>query len=182
MYKLTKRLISLLLTAVVLAGAVSPETSYAASKPVKKVVVKDITDGKVIGSTIKAPSYNPHDYYVTVTLAKSSKKTKIKLKYPEIVPRGKTAPIKLTIGKKSVTIGKIKPYTGKNLYTGKNVRQANVSLKSVSIKMGKKWKKVKLFHYASDPIQWYMKDFSLKKIPANTQIRIKFGISTLYQW
>lgn len=166
---------------MVLAGVIAPETSYAASKPVKKVVIKDITNKKIIGSTIKSEQLSTHDYYVTVTLTKSSKKTKIKLKYPEIVRRGKTAPIKLTIGKKSVTIGKIKPYTGKSP-TGRTVRQANVSLKSVAVKTGKKWKKMKLFHYADDPIQWYMKDFSLKKIPANTQIRIKFGIGTLYQY
>ena len=52
----TKKFVSLLLATVILAGIASPEISYAASSPIKKVTIKEVASGKKIGKN----NYPPH--------------------------------------------------------------------------------------------------------------------------
>ncbi len=168
----TKKFVSLLLATVILAGIASPEISYAASSPIKKVTIKEVASGKKIGSTIEPPLYIGKDYRITVTLAKSSKKKTIKFTYPFTVKYGKKRAVKLTVGGKTSTICKIKANPSPKTL------QANVDLKSAHIKTGNKWKKIKL--KTSEGVNT-IKAFTLKKIPKNTQIRIDLNVHTLHR-
>ena len=161
-----------------LMTVVDPTVSHAATKsPVTKVTTQDIRNKDKFGNSFILHFWGCYYYRTTVTLAKSSKKTKIKLKYSHQIRPSKSGAFKLTIGKKTVTICKVNsfPYNQK-LAEGRG-HTTNLYLESVEIKTGNKWKKVKVTNdgVEAEGVRSEMKTFTLKKIPKGTKIRFTFN-------
>ncbi len=174
---------SLLLTVIMLATAVTPTTAVQAAKsPVTKIATQNITANEKLGKTFYLHLLGNYNYRTTVSLAPSSKKTKLKLKYSHKIRPSKSGTLKLTVGKKTVTICKPMSYPYKqqgvpdHLTTFLNI---NLYLEKVEIKTGtsKKWKKVKVTHdgVKAEGVYSEMKAFTLKKISKGTKIRITFN-------
>lgn len=173
MLKQSKKIISLLLAIIMLVTVIDPTVSHAATKiPVTKVTTQDIRNKDKFGSIIDLHLWGNYYYRTTVTLAKSSKKTKIKLKYNHQIRPLKSGAFKLTVGKKTVTICKLYSYP----YKVKG-HTTNLYLESVEIKTGNKWKKVKVTNdgVKANGVYSEMKTLTLKKIPKGTKMRFTFN-------
>lgn len=156
-----------------LMTVVDPTVSHAATKsPVTKVTTQDIRNKYRFGGVVDLDLWGNYYYCTTVTLAKSSKKTKIKLKYSHQIRPLKSGAFKLTVGKKTVTVCKLYSYP----YKVKG-HTTNLYLESVEIKTGNKWKKVKVTNdgVKAEGVRSEMKTFTLKKIPKGTKIRFAFN-------
>lgn len=183
MNKWVKR-ISLLLAIIMLAVTVAPTTTAhaAAKSPITKITGQPIKNGINKWGRDKdfavTPFFGSYYYRTTVTFAKSSKKTKLKLKYSHQVRQSKPGTVKLTVGKKTVTICKFKSFPYKQEYNIDDDVVTKVYLESVEIKTGKKWKKVKITNdgVKAGDIYSEMKPFTLKKIPKGTKMRFTFNI------
>lgn len=180
MGKWTKR-ISLLLAIIMLVTIVAPTTAVQAAKsPVTKITTQNITANKKLGKTFYLSLWGNYNYRTTVDLAKSSKKTKLKLKYSHKIHPSKSGTFKLTVGKKTVTVCKPMSYPYKqqgipdHLTTSLNI---DLYLEKIEIKTGKKWKKVKITHdgVKAEGVHSEMKTLTLKKIPKGTKLRITFN-------
>lgn len=177
MKKTIKKVIGLLLAMVMLMTVIDPTVSYAATKsPVTKVTRQDVRNGWKYGSTMNLQFWGNYHYRITATLAKSSKKTKLKLKYSHKVTPSKPGAIKLTVGKKTVKLCKLVSYPYDK--EGYKIRTANIYLESVEIKTGKNWKKVNITNDGIRVSEVYseMKALILKKIPKSTKMRFNFNI------
>lgn len=162
-----------------LMTVVDPTVSYAAAKsPVAKVTRQDIRNGWKYGSTMTMQFWGNFHYRITVDLAKSSKKTKLKLKYSHKVTPSKSGTIKLTVGKKTVKLCKLVSYPYKKEgYSSSS--DTKLYLDSVEIKTGtgKKWKKVKITNdgVIANNVHSEMEALTLKKIPKGTKMRFIFN-------
>lgn len=179
MRKQTRRIASLLLVLTMMANILAPTTVvYAATKsPVTKVTTQDIRNKDKFGNSCTLHLWGCYYYRTTATLAKSSKKTKIKLKYSHQIRPLKSGTFKLTVGKKTVTVCKIYSYPYKTVNNKVLGHTTNLYLESVEIKTGNKWKKVKVTNdgVEAEGVRSEMKTFTLKKIPKGTKIRFTFN-------
>lgn len=174
----TKR-ISLLLAIIMLVTIVTPTTvAQAAKSPVTKVTRQDIRNKWKYGSTMTMQFWGNFRYRVTVDLAKSSKKTKLKLKYSHKITPSKSGAIKLAVGKKTVKLCSLKSYPYDK--EGYRIRTTNLYLESVEVKTGKKWKRAKITKdgIKAEDIHSEMKTLTLKKIPKGTKVRFIFNART----
>lgn len=177
MKKQSKKIISLLLAAIMLITLVDPVATHAAAKsPVTKISTEYLRTGEKSGSTVRLHFWGSYFYRTTVTLAKSSKKTKIRLKYDHKIRPSKSGTFKLTVGKKTVKVCTLRSYPyGMSDGRPDYGYTTEVYLESVEIKTGKKWKKIKL---ANDQVKRgvfaKMNTYTLKKIPKGTKIRFTF--------
>ncbi len=177
MKKQSKKIISLLLAVIMLMTVVDPLVTHAAAKsPVTKISTEYLRTGKKSGSTVRLQMWGSYFYRTTVTLAKSSKKTKIRLKYDHKIRPSKSGTFKLTVGKKTVTVCTLRSYPYVRQGYGEDFGYTTeVYLESVEIKTGKKWKKIKL---ANDQVRRgvfaKMNTYTLKKIPKGTKVRFTF--------
>lgn len=178
MGKRTKR-ISLLLAIIMLVTIVTPTTAVQAAKsPVIKYTTQDIRRGNKYGKTFYLPSWGTFNYRTTVSLAASSKKTKLKLKYSHKIRPSKSGTIKLTVGKKTVTVCKPESFPHRQYGVPDHLAPTpKLYLERVEIKTGKKWKKVKITHdgVKAEGVHSEMKTLTLKKIPKGTKLRITFN-------
>lgn len=168
---------SLLAIMIVFAVVVNPTVSHATESPVTKIDGQPIKNGIECwgksGDAVITPFWGRFYYRTTVTLAESSKKTKIKLKYSHHVTPSKPGAFKLTVGKKTVRICKLVSHPSEPSHA-----KANIFLESVQIKTGNKWKKVAITNdgVKLDGVYSEMKDLTLKKIPKGTKLRIMFNV------
>jgi len=181
--KQSKKIISLLLAAIMLMTVVDPVATHAAAKSsVAKVTLQPIKNGlnywERSGSTVTTPAAGNFYYRITVNLAKSSKKTKLKLKYSHQVRPSKSGTVKLTVGKKTVRLCKFKSFPYKQRYNLDVDTATNIYLESVEIKTGKKWKKVAVTNdgVKRDGVHSEMRAYTLKKIPKGAKIRFTFNM------
>ena len=161
-----------------LMTVVDPTVSYAAAKsPVTKVTTQDIRNKDKFGNSFILPSWGNYYYRTTVTLTKTSKKTKIRLKYNHQIRPCKSGTFKLTVGKKTTTVCKIYSYPYKTINNRVLGHTTNLYLESVEIKTGKKWKKVKVTNdgIKANGVYSEMKTLTLKKIPKGTKMRFTFN-------
>lgn len=164
MKKTIKKIASLLLAIIMLMTVIDPTASYAATKsPLKKITRQDTRNGWKYGSTMEMQFWGNFYYRITVDFAKSTKKTKLKLKYSHQIRPSKPGAIKLTVGKKTVKLCKLVSYPYDK--EGYSIRTTNLYLESVEIKTGKKWKKVKVNNDGVKVNNVYseMKTYTLKK-------------------
>ncbi len=183
MLKQSKKIISLLLAVVMLISVADPVVSYAVTKkPVTKITLQPIKNGTHLwdksGSTVITPAAGNFYYRITVNLAKSSKKTKLKLKYSHQIRPSKSGTAKLIVGKKTVKLCKFKSFPYKQRYNLDIDTATNIYLESVEIKTGKKWKKVSVTNdgVKRDEVHSEMKTLTIKKIPKSTKIRFTFNM------
>lgn len=178
MLKQSKKIASILLAIIMLMTAINPTVVHAATKsPVTKVTTQDIRNKDRFGNSFILHSWGCYYYRTTITLAKSSKKTKIKLKYSHRIRPCKSGTFKLTVGKKTTTVCKIYSYPYKTVNHKVLGHTTNLYLESVEIKTGSKWKKVKVTNdgIEAEGVRSEMKTFTLKKVPKGTKIRFTFN-------
>lgn len=175
--KWTRSFCLLLAIMIMFVATVNPTKVYAAESPVTKVTGQPIKNGVdkwgKSGDTVITPFWGSYYYRITVNFAKSSKKTKIKLNYTHQIHLSKPGTIKLTVGKEKVTLCKFKSYP---------FEQDDITtkfyLESVEIRIGKKWKKVKITNdgVKSGEVYSEMKTLTLKKIPKGSKMRMTFNV------
>ena len=182
MKRWTKRF-SLLLAIMMLVTTVTPTTTAQAAKsPVTKFTGQPIKNGINKWGRYKdfavTPFFGSYHYRTTVTFAKSTKKTKLKLKYNHQIRQSKPGAVKLTVGKKTVKICKFKSFPYKQEYNINDDVVTKIYLESIEIKTGKKWKKVKITNdgVKAGDVYSEMKPLTLKKIPKGTKMRFTFNI------
>lgn len=176
MKKWTKR-ISLLLAVIMLVTAITPTTAQAAKSPITKITRQPIRNGihfwDVNGNIVTTPFWGNYYLCTTVTFAKSPKKTKLSLSYSHQVTPSKSGVVKLKVGKKTITVCKLKSAPKEPSHA-----VAHVYLDSVEIKTGKKWKKIAITNdgVMENEIHSEMQPLTLKKIPKGTKMRMIWNV------